>query len=317
MTGLARTTFAAGCGAALLAFPAVSSASFYGKHNGPLPNISGKKLGPISESDIDIIENLGDRVPPNLTFVDGHGQPVALSEMLGKGKPVLVTLGYYRCPMLCNLVHEALVKAIKASGLQLGKDLLGFSVSIDAKEDPRSANSNQGRLMRALEHENAQDWPFVMMGMAAGVPTPFIEGPERKAPAPDATDASRDPSSVEALAKAVGFRYKFDPQSKQFAHAAVAFLLTPEGTVSRYLYGVDFSARDFRMAVVEAGGGRVGTSLDRVLQFCFKYDPMTQRYTPFAWAFVRIGAGLSCLALIGLLAVLWRRELLMRRRRLA
>jgi protein SCO1/2 len=97
----------------------------------------------------------------------------------------------------------------------------------------------------------------------------------------------------------------------------VAFVLTPEGTVARYLYGVDFPTRDFRMAIVEASGGRVGTSLDRVLQFCFKYDPMTQRYTPYAMAFVRIGAGLSFLALLGLLTVLWRRELLMRRRRLA
>jgi protein SCO1/2 len=292
MTGLARTTFAAGCGAALLALPGVSSASFYGKHTGPLPNVAGNKLGPISESDIDIIENLGDRVPANLNFIDGHGQSVALSEMLNRGKPVLVTLGYYRCPMLCNLVHEGLVKALKASGLTLGKDLLGFSVSVDPKEDPRSANSNQGRLLRALDHKETSDWPFLM-------------------------DTSPDSSAVVALSKAVGFRYKYDEQSKQFAHAAVAFLLTPEGTVARYLYGVDFPARDFRLAVVEASGGRVGTSLDRVLQFCFKYDPMTQRYTPFAWAFVRIGAGLSCLALFGLLAVLWRRELLMRRRRLA
>src|SRR3954452_21179513 len=123
MTGLARTTFAAGCWAALLALPGVSSASFYGKHTGPLPNAGGNKLGPISEADIDIIENLGDRVPANLNFIDGHGQSVALSEMLGRGKPVLVTLGYYRCPMLCNLVHEGLVKAIRASKLELGKDL--------------------------------------------------------------------------------------------------------------------------------------------------------------------------------------------------
>ena len=122
---------------------------------------------------------------------------------------------------------------------------------------------------------------------------------------------------MDVQARSIGFRYKYDPQSKQFAHAAVAFVLSPEGTIARYLYGVDFNTRDFRMAVVEASGGRVGTSLDRVLQFCFKYDPMTQRYTPYAMAFVRIGAGLSCLALMGLLAVLWRRELLSRRRRLA
>jgi protein SCO1 len=288
MTALARTTLAAG----LLAFPAVSHASMYGKKHGPLPNVGGKQLGPVNENDIDIIENLGDKVPRGLIFVDGYGQSVTLDQMLGRGKPVLVTMGYYKCPMLCNLVHEGLVKAIKGSKLELGKDLLGFSVSIDPKEDPRSANTNQRRLTRALDHEQKTDWPFVM-------------------------DTSPDTAVAATLARAIGFRYKYDPQSKQFAHAAVAFVLTPEGTIARYLYGVDLNQRDFRMAIVEASGGRVGTSLDRVLQFCFKYDPMTQRYTPYAMAFVRIGAGLSCLALMGLLIVLWRKELLMRRRRLA
>lgn len=292
MTSLARNTLAAGCGAALLAFPVAGNASFYGKKHGPLPSVGGKQLGPVSENDIDIIENLGDKVPRGLAFVDGYGQPVSLDRMLGQGKPVLVTMGYYKCPMLCNLVHEGLVKAIRGSGLKLGKDLLGFSVSIDPKEDPRSANTNQRRLLRAMDHEPKTDWPF-------------------------AIDPSPEASAAAALARAIGFRYKYDPQSKQFAHAAVAFVLTPEGTIARYLYGVDLNTRDFRMAIVEASGGRVGTSLDRVLQFCFKYDPMTQRYTPYAMAFVRIGAGLSCLALMGLLAVLWRRELVSRRRRLA
>ena len=290
MTALQRTTLA---GAALLAFPSVASASFYGKKHGPLPNVGGRQLGPVNENDIDIIENLGDKVPRGLEFVDGHGKKVGLDAMLGKGMPVVVTMGYYKCPMLCNLVHEGLVKAIKGSGLKLGEELLGFSVSIDPKEDPKSANTNQGRLLRALDRIGAStDWPFVM-------------------------DRTEEASVAATLAKAIGFRYKYDPQSKQFAHAAVAFVLTPEGTIARYLYGVDFNTRDFRMAIVEASGGRVGTSIDRVLQFCFKYDPMTQRYTPYAMAFVRIGAGLSCLALVGLLAVLWRRELLMRRRRLA
>ena len=292
MTPLARTILGVGCGAALLALPGAADASFYGKHRGPLPNVGNKQLGPINEADIDIIENLGEKVPEGLTFVDGHGQKVSLSSMLGRGKPVLVTMGYYHCPMLCNLVHEGLVKAIRGAKLELGKDLLGFSVSVDPKEDPKSANTNQGRLLRALDHEQKSDWPFLLD------------------PSPDAAVAAK-------LAQAVGFRYKYDPQSKQYAHAAVAFVLSPEGTIARYLYGVDFKTRDFRMAVVEASGGRVGTSIDRVLQFCFKYDPMTQRYTPYALAFVRIGAGLSCLALMGLLAVLWRKEWLMRRRRLA
>src|SRR3954469_6521714 len=174
MTSLARLTVAAG--ASLLALPGLANASFYGKHRGPLPNVGNRQLGPISESDIDIIENLGEKVPQGLSFVDGHAQSVALSSMLGQGKPVVVTMGYYKCPMLCNLVHEGLVKAVRASKLQVGKDFLGLAVSIDPNEDPKSANSNQGRLLRALEHEQKNDWPFVMMGSAGSPPTPPTMG---------------------------------------------------------------------------------------------------------------------------------------------
>jgi protein SCO1/2 len=121
-------------------------------------------------------------------------------------------------------------------------------------------------------------------------------------------------AAARALADAVGFRYKYDAQSKQFAHEAVAFVLTSEGVVARYLYGVDYLARDFRLAVVEAGGGRVGTSLDKVALSCYRYDPVTRRYAPFVFGFVRIGALLVFLALAGLLTVLWRKEIAMRKR---
>jgi protein SCO1/2 len=120
---------------------------------------------------------------------------------------------------------------------------------------------------------------------------------------------------VERLAESVGFRYKYDPKSRQFAHSAVVVVLTPAGKVSRYLYDVKYKPRDLRFALVEASGGRVGTTLDRVLLTCFKYDPMTQGYTPYAFGFVRIGALLSAAALATLLAILWRREWLNRRRR--
>ncbi len=264
-------------------------ASFYGKKHGPLPNVAGGE-GPVSAADIDVIENLGQTVPKDLVFTDGHGNRVAIADILGRGKPVVVTIGYYRCPMLCNLIHAGLVKAVKTTGLKLGKDFYGLAVSIDPKEDDKSANTQQRRLLRALDHSVPTDWRFVV-------------------------DRSPDTAAAAKLAEAVGFRYKYDPQSKQFAHSAVAFVLSPEGKIARYLYGVDFPERDFRFAVVEASEGRVGTALDRVLISCFRYDPFQKRYTPYAAAFVRIGAGLSGLALFGLLGVLWRKELIMRRRK--
>jgi protein SCO1/2 len=254
----------------------------YMRNRGPIPNVGGG-AGRFSDSDIDIIENLGQRIPSDLQLQDGHGNAVAVDSVLDRGLPVLVTMGYYRCPLLCNLVHEGLAKGLKSAGLLPGRDFLGLAVSIDPKENPKSAVTNQARLLRALGEPPASTWPFLM-------PVPGRAGPEAR------------------LAESVGFRYKFDDKSNQFAHAAAAFVLTPDGKISRYLYGVDFKPRDLRFALVEASGGRVGTTLDRILLTCFKYDPMTQSYTPFVFGFVRIGALLSFAALATLLAVLWRRE---------
>ena len=239
--------------------------------------------------DIDVIEHLGDRVPA-LAFTDGAASPVRLESLLNRGKPVLVTLGYHRCPMLCGLVLDGLVKAARASGLKLGKDFLAVDVSIDPAEDAKLLAATQKRVLTLAGSDNPADWPFWSSVADGG-------------------------AAAQRLAEAVGFRYKFDPTSKQFAHDAVAFVLTPDGVVARYLYGVDYPARDFRMAVVEASGGRVGTSFDKVLMSCYRYDPATRRYAPFVMGFMRIGAGMVFLALVGLLTVLWRKELAMKKQR--
>jgi protein SCO1 len=282
-----RVLFAGAITLSLVVLAAPAEA--YRRHKEAVP-IGGE--GQFADSDINVIENLGDRIPSGLAFVNGHGKEVRVDGLLGQGKPIVVTMGYYRCPQLCNLVHEGLAKGLRAANLELGKDFLGLAVSVDPNEDPKSAVTNERRLLRALQHERPESWPFLM-------------------PADGSDEGAR------ALAEAVGFKYKYDEQSKQFAHAAVAFVLTPEGKISRYLYGVDFPARDLRLAMVEASDGRVGTAFDRVLLTCFKYDPMVQRYTPYVFGFVRIGALLSFVALAILLAVLWRREIIVRRRRAA
>jgi protein SCO1/2 len=239
--------------------------------------------------DIDVIEHLGDKVPAGLSFRDPAGRVVAMDDLLHQGRPLLVTLGYYRCPMLCGLVLDGLAKALKTGGLTLGKDFGAVSISIDPNEEAKLATDQQKRVLGALgAAARGDDWPFLL----------------------------GDPESSRMLAQAVGFRYKYDEQSKQFAHSAVAFVLTPEGTISRYLYGVEFLARDVRLALVEAGGGRVGTSFDKVLLSCYRYDPVNRRYAPFVFAFVRIGAMTVFLALAGLLTILWRKELAMKKKRL-
>jgi protein SCO1/2 len=237
--------------------------------------------------DVDVIEHLGDKVPGGLAFRVPEGHKVELDALLGQ-KPLLVTLGYYRCPMLCNLVLDGLVKTMKASGLRPGKDFQPVSISIDPNEDAKLAMDTRRRI-QASAATDAASWPF-LMGDAFG---------------------------SKVLADAVGFKYAYDKSSGQFAHDAVTFVLTPDGHISRYLYGVEVLPRDFRLAMVEAGAGRVGTSFDRLLLSCFQYDPINRKYAPYALGFVRIGAGLVFLVLVGLLTVLWRKELDMRRRRAA
>ncbi len=277
----------AGLALGLYAAPALA----YERRHGPLPAVGG--TGPAAAANIDPIENLGERVPRGLVFSDGHGQRVDLDTVLARGKPVILTMGYYHCPLLCNLIHEGLARAIKEANLVLGRDFLGVAVSVDPSEDPKSAATNEGRLLRSLDHKETADWPFLLERGGGQVP------------------------NVKALASSVGFRYTYDKKSKQFAHAAVVVILAPGGKIARYLYDVNYKARDLRMALVEASEGRVGTALDRVLLACFKYDPMAQRYTPYLMSFVKIGAGSCFLALAGLLTVLWRKELQMRRRRTA
>jgi len=246
--------------------------------------------------DIDVVEHLGDRIPAGLSFRDSGGHLVAFDDLLrrggGEARPLVVTLGYYRCPMLCGLVLDGLAKALKTGGLTLGKDFTAVSVSIDPNEDPKLADDTQKRILATVGEGGvpaaSERWPFLM----------------------------GDPENSRLLARTVGFRYKYDEQSRQFAHSAVAFVLTPEGVISRYLYGVDFLARDVKLALVEASGGRVGTSFDKVLLSCYRYDPVNRKYAPFVFAFVRVGAALVFFALATLLTILWRKELAMKRQRL-
>jgi protein SCO1/2 len=240
-------------------------------------------LRQIGDESVDVVERLGEPIPGGLRFYDSFHNDVAVKDWFDGKRPVVVSLVYFQCPMLCSLVMKGLIKALNESGLQLGKDYQGVTVSFNPKDTPRAAaEAQRGYLaaLKAAEKARAQDWPFLTGGEA----------------------------NVRALAEALGFKYRYDSPTDQFAHPAVAFVLTPEGRISRYLYGFDFPGRDVRLAVVEASGGRVGTSFDRVLLKCFRYDPGTGRYRMYAMNFVRGGAFAVFVVLAAGLAVLWRKE---------
>jgi protein SCO1/2 len=286
MSAMSRLAAAVSLAALVMAFSARAAHGADKTDKVVFPQGSEQPLAALQ--DIDVIEHLGDRVPAGLSFRDPAGRLVAFDDLLHQGRPLLVTLGYYRCPMLCGLVLDGLAKALKAGGLTLGKDFTAVSISIDPNEEAKLAADQQKRILAAVgPGARADNWPFLL----------------------------GDPEASRLLAQKVGFRYKYDEGSRQFAHSAVAFVLTPDGTISRYLYGVEFLARDVRLALVEASGGRVGTSFDKVLLSCYRYDPVNRRYAPFVFAFVRVGALLVFIALASLLTILWRKEIAMKRQR--
>lgn len=237
---------------------------------------------------VDVEERLNQPIPASLVFTDSTGAEVSLSELLGGEVPVVLTLAYYRCPALCNLVLAGTARALRESGLEMGKDYRVVTVSIDPSEGPREAKERRRGYLQAMGlSDQTSDWPFL----------------------------TGDEPSIRELAEAVGFRYRYDAELKQFAHAAVAMVLTPDGRVSRYFYGIAYPPRDLRLSLVEAAGGRVGTTFDRVLLTCFQYDPVSRRYGWAVKTFLRVGSLLIFGGLAGLLAVLWRRELRGRARR--
>lgn len=232
---------------------------------------------------VDVVERLGEKLPLELGFLDGYQNRVKLGELLQQGKPVLLTLVYFDCPLLCSTLLNGVVKGLNESGLQLGKDFTAVTVSFSPKDSPRESAMYQAGYLKRLvsaQKAHAQDWVF-LTGTAG---------------------------AITSLTQSVGFQYRYDAPTQQFEHPAVAMVVTPDGRISRYLYGVQFPPRDLRLAVVEASGGKVGTSFDRVLLKCFRYDPASRKYHLYVFAFVRAGAALVFVALAAFMFVLWRRE---------
>ena len=234
---------------------------------------------PVQE--IDIEEHLGAALPLELPFVDENRRPVRLGDYFRDGKPVVLVLAYFRCPMLCDLVLRGVVDSLARQHLALGRDYRALTVSIDPKDTPAGASLKQHGLLQALgDLDAAASWPF-------------LTGAE---------------PSIAPLAARLGFEYAYDPKTDQYAHPAVAFVLTPDGRISRYLYGVKFRPLDVRLALDEAAHGKIGGVVDRVLLACFRYDPATRRYGWYVRGILRGGAALTLLVVGGLLALLWRRE---------
>jgi protein SCO1/2 len=234
-------------------------------------------VNPLPEIGYD--QRLGQQLPVNLALRDETGAAVRLGDLL-HGRPAVLVFAYYHCPMLCTLVLEGVASAMKPLAFAPGKELEVIVVSIDPRETSAQAAETKSRIVaRYGRPETAAGWHFT----------------------------TAEPAVVAALTRAAGFRYRYLPERDEYAHAAGLVVLTPEGRIARYLFGLEFPPRDLRLALVEAAEGEIGSVVDQVLLYCFHYDPATGRYSATVMNVVRL-AGIATVLALAAFVLLARRR---------
>ena len=240
---------------------------------------AGDDLPPILR-EVDFEQRLGAQVPLDAGFQDEADRPVRLRDCCA-GKPVVLVLAYYRCPMLCTHVLNALVESLRGIPFAIGREFNVVTVSFDAREKPELAAAKRRAYLDHYARPGAErGWHFL----------------------------TGDEGPIKRLTEAVGFRYTYDAKHDVFAHASGIMVLTPAGKVSRYFLDIKYSPRDLRLGLVEASEGKVGSAWDKALLYCFHYDPSEGKYGPAVMNFVRAGGVATLLALAAFAGVLWRRE---------
>jgi protein SCO1 len=247
-------------------------------------DIGGPPAGTSSELVPDILEKVGidqklnSQLPLDAVFRDDAGRQVKLGDYFGK-RPVVLSLVYYECPMLCTQVLNGAVAAFKVLNFTAGDEYEVVTLSFNPKETPAmAAAKKQTYLAKYGRPEAATGWHFLTGEKAA----------------------------IDAVAEAVGFRYTFDQSSQQYVHASAIMVITPEGRVSKYFYGIEYPPKDLRLGLIEASGGKIGTPVDQVLLYCYHYDPHAGKYSMVVMNVLRL-AGVVTVALIGgFIVVMWR-----------
>ena len=267
-------------GVAMLLLLVFSAASPARAQQDPLPVMQNPSGDPALMKDIGLDQKLNAQVPLDLKFRDEKGATVTLGQFFGR-RPVILTLVYYECPMLCTFVLNGTLNATKSMVFEMGKEYEIVTVSIDPQETARLAESKHTMYAGLYGRPGAVNgWHFL----------------------------TGDEAAIRQLADSVGFRYVYDKTSQQYGHASGIMVLTPLGRVSRYFYGIEYSPRDLRLALVEASGGSIGSPVDQILLTCFHYDPMTGKYGLVISRVVRWAGALTVLAIGGMMFVFFRSE---------
>jgi protein SCO1/2 len=236
---------------------------------------------------VGIEEHLDAALPLELEFLDEEGRTVRLGDYFDGARPVILTLNYYRCPMLCGLQLNGVVAGMEELDWTPGVEFEMVTVSIDPLETPELAKAKkQNYLKRYQRPAAARGWHFLTGRQV----------------------------NIERLAETVGFGYTYDVASGQYAHAAAIVVVTPDGRIARYLYGIEYPPKSLKLALMEASKGEIGSALDQLIMYCYHYDPAGRRYAPVAMNIMRIGGGVTALVLGVTLGTWWLRESRRRRR---
>lgn len=242
---------------------------------------------PFEPKDIAITEHQGEVVQAgDIILKDEQGREGPLSRFFGRGRPVLLAMVYYNCPSLCNLVLNGVLKGVRSLDWVPGQQFDIVAVSIDPKEGPELAAKKKAAYLASLDRGDKEK-----PGSGAG--WHFLTGSE---------------AQVRKLAEQIGFGYRWDPRTQEYAHSAGVFILTPEAKISRYLYGVDYSPKDLRLSLLEASGGKIGTVIDRILLFCYRYDPNTRKYSIYLTRVMQASSFMMTVLVGGYLALFWYRQ---------
>jgi protein SCO1/2 len=257
-----------------------ASSPLYGERPGNGPVQSGL---PAALKKVGIDQKLNQQLPLDLTFRDENGQTVQLGQYFGK-RPVVLSLVYYSCPMLCTQVLNGMAAAFKTLAFVPGEQYEVVTVSFDPKETPELAAEKKRLYVDYLPEAKRQ-------GAING--WHFLTG---------------DAANIKRLTEAVGFRYQWDDATKQFAHASGIMVLTPEGKLAQYYYGIEYSPKDLRLGLVDASANRIGTTVDQLLLYCYHYDPATGKYGAAVMNIIRLGGLITIAGIIILLLALRRRS---------
>jgi protein SCO1/2 len=235
---------------------------------------------------VDLKQRLGEKVPLDAKFYDEEGKEVTLQRYF-HGKPVVLVPAYYECPMLCTLVLTAVTEGLRDVDFEPGHDFEVVVFSIDPQEQPSLARQKKTNYLNMYGRtETAHGWHFL----------------------------TGQDASIRAVTEAIGYRYVYEAKTGQYAHPAAIALISPEGKVSRYFFGNDYPSKDLRLGLIDAGEGKVGAVLDRIVARCYIYDPMTGRYGPAVLRALQVGAAITALGIAG---VTWRVSRRVKRQRLA